>query len=490
MRIALSYLRALVLPRVPEASFEDWVVRRFGRRLFEIFFKSYTEKVWGIPCHEISADWAEQRIKNLDLVAAVRNALLGHGSHKGEVVSSLIDRFHYPAFGPGMMWERCRDRAAELGVETTTGAEVLRVHHRKGRIRGITVRRGEQEDRIEADHVVSSMPLPSLVQALDPAPPEQVLAAADRLRFRDFLTVVVIVDRAEVFPDNWIYIHAPEVRVGRIQNYKNWSPHMVPDPDRTSLGLEYFVQEGGALWTSSDGSLRELAVSELQTLGLADGDTVVGSTVVRAPKAYPVYDGNYRQAVDVLRGWVDGIQGLHLVGRNGQHRYNNQDHSMLTGLLAARNVAGERHDLWSINAEVSYLEEVTASEQDRRFEDVLAGLFAHYDPVALGGAVSLVSGAVVFLATAVALLQGGDSAAPMLSLLGNYLLSYQVSWGGALLGLLEAGLGGFAFGYVLARLINRVVDGVARSVLAECRLKGLLETPASVAPSSRVRPAS
>jgi hypothetical protein len=211
---------------------------------------------------------------------------------------------------------------------------------------------------------------------------------------------------------------------------------------------------------------------------------VVGSTVVRAPKAYPVYDEGYKQAVQTIRGWIDSIEGLHLVGRNGQHRYNNQDHSMLTGLLAARNIAGERYDLWSVNAEASYLEEVTESGEDRRLEDVLAQLFAHYDPVALGGAVSLVSGAVVFLATAVVLLRGGDSVAPMLSLLGNYLLSYDVSWAGALLGWLEASAGGFAFGYLLAKLINRVVDGVARSVLAECRLKGLLETPASVSPSS------
>ncbi len=488
VRIALSYGRARILPRRDDVSFEDWVVRRFGRRLFEIFFKSYTEKVWGIPCSEISADWAEQRIKNLDLVAAVRNALLGHGSNKGEVVPTLIDRFHYPTLGPGMMWERCRDRAAELGVQTTTGAEVLRVHHREGRIRGITVRHGERDDLVEADHVVSSMPLPALVRALDPGPPEAVLKAAERLRFRDFLTVVVMVDRDEVFPDNWIYIHAPEVKVGRIQNYKNWSPHMVPEPGKTSLGLEYFVQEGDALWISGDASLHDLAVRELEALGLVDGDTVVGSTVVRAPKAYPIYDEGYKQAVQTIRGWIDGIEGLQLIGRNGQHRYNNQDHSMLTGMLAARNIAGEQHDLWSINAEASYLEEITPSDQDRRFEDVLAGLFARYDPVALGAAVSLVWGGVVFLATAMVLLRGGDSVAPMLSLLGNYLLSYQVSWGGALLGWLEASVGGFAFGYLLAKLINRVVDGVARSVLAECRLKGLLETPTSVGPSSGTHP--
>ncbi len=491
-RIVLSYLRARLAPPAPDRSFEDWVVRRFGRRLFEIFFKSYTEKVWGIPCDEISADWAEQRIKNLDLLAAVRNALLGHGSRRGEVVSTLIDRFHYPTLGPGMMWERCRQRARELGVETLTGAEVVGVRHAGGAVRGVDVRRDGRIEALATSQVISSMPVPALIRALDPPPPEAVLRAAGRLRFRDFLTVVLMVDREHVFPDNWIYIHSSEVKVGRVQNYKNWSPHMVPDPSTTALGLEYFVQEGDELWEATDDDLRDLAVRELIELGLIGDDEVVGSAVLRAPKAYPVYDGAYHEALAEIRAYLAGVDGLQLVGRNGQHRYNNQDHSMLTGMLAARNIDGAHHyDLWSANADPSYLEAAPSagpslSERavpgrvpETAFEEVLASVFAHYDPVALGGAVSLVSGLTILLATALLLLRGGDPVGPTLSLLGNYLLGYQVSWPGAALGWLEGSVAGFVFGYGLARLINLVVDLVARSIVDEARLEGLLEPPAS-----------
>jgi hypothetical protein len=280
--------------------------------------------------------------------------------------------------------------------------------------------------------------------------------------------------------------------VGRIQNYKNWSPEMVPNPRRTSLGLEYFVQEGDELWRSSDQALAELAVRELVALGLVDGAEVIGHAVVRAPKAYPVYDGEYQTSLETVRSHLAGIAGLHLVGRNGQHRYNNQDHSMVTGILAARNVAGADHDLWAANADPSYLEEIRAPvgavadraiprpSRDREFGEVLSSLFAHYDPLALGTAVGLVAGLTVFLATAVLLLRGGAPLGPTLSLLGHYLLGFQVSWGGAFLGFFETGVGGFAFGYALARLINLVVDVVADSVIRECQLQGLLEPPGSV----------
>ncbi len=498
IRIILSYLRAQLGAKAPERSFEDWVVRRFGRRLFEIFFKSYTEKVWGIACSEISADWAEQRIKNLDLVAALRNALLGHGTNRGEVVSTLIDRFHYPTHGPGMMWERCRDRADDLGVRTLTGTEVVQIRHRAGRVIAVEVRRDGQVASVATSHVISCMPIPALLRSLDPPPPPAVLSAAGRLRFRDFIIVVLIIEREHVFPDNWIYIHSPGVKVGRVQNYKNWSPCMVPDLKRTSLGLEYFVQEGDELWEASDGTLRELAVTELGALGLVDADEVVGATVLRVPKAYPVYDRGYHQALQTIRAYLSGIDGLQLVGRNGQHRYNNQDHSMLTGMLAARNVAGGRHDLWAANTDSSYLEEGApareAAPSDRAvparipeisFEEMLASVFARYDPVALGCSVSVVSGATVFLITALLLLRGGDPVGPTLSLLGNYLLGYQASWPAAVLSLLETSLGGFLFGYGLARLINLVVDLVATSILKECQLEGLLDEPDSRGASGR-----
>lgn len=486
-RIVLSYLRARAVPSADESSFEDWVVNRFGRRLYEIFFKSYTEKVWGIPCSEIGSDWAVQRIKNLDLAAAIRNSLLGHGTKRGEIVSTLIDRFQYPRLGPGMMWERCRERSAALGVDTLTRAEVTRIRHREGRVVAVDVVQDGEVELVRAGSVISSMPIPSLVRALDPAPPREVVEAAGRLRFRDFLTVVLVVDREHVFPDNWIYVHSPRVKVGRVQNFKNWSPDMVPDHRRTSLGLEYFVQKGDALWNSGDDELRELGVRELEQLGLIEGREVVDHAVVRVPKAYPVYDGDYRGALVEIRAYLAGIINLQLIGRNGQHRYNNQDHSMLTGLLAARNVAGATHDLWTASSDTSYLEEVTEpaervedllvprTVEEQRFADALASVFARYDPVALGSAVGLVSGAAVFVATAVLLIRGGEPLGPMLSLLGHYLLGFEVSWAGAILGFFEAGIGGFLFGVTLAWLINRVVDLIAESVIRECQLEGLLD---------------
>ncbi len=472
-RIALSYLRARLAPQREERNFEEWVVHRFGRRLYEIFFRSYTEKVWGLPCTEIGAEWAAQRIKDLDLLAAVRSALFG-GRAAGRVITTLIDRFSYPRMGPGMMWEACRDRLRDLGIETVTGAEVRTICHRDGRVEGVVVGRGDGRKELEGADFISSMPIRDLVAVLDPPPPAEVLEAAARLRYRDFLTVVLIIDREQVFPDNWIYVHAPEVRVGRVQNFKNWSPEMVPDPGTTSLGLEYFVQEGDELWRRPDAELRDLGARELEELGLISAEEVIDHAVVRARKAYPVYDTAYAEALAIIRGYLDGLENLQLIGRNGQHRYNNQDHSMVTGLRAAHNLAGAGHDIWAVNVDQAYLEEGAAAAGERLVPmpaavpdraAVLAETFARYDQVALGGAVGTVAGFGVFAATAILLLQGGEPLGPNLSLLGQYLFGYQVSWGGALTGLAEAGVGGFAYGWVLARLINRLVDLSLASVV-------------------------
>jgi protoporphyrinogen oxidase len=469
-RIGLSYLVAQLFPHREERNFEQWVTNRFGRRLYEIFFKSYTEKVWGIPCREIGADWAAQRIKNLDLVAAVRNALLGSGARRGRVVSTLIDQFHYPRLGPGMMWERFRDTLRANGYRTVTGTEVIRIRHTDGKVVGLTVRDRSGKERDEpGTHFLSSMPIRNLVGALDPPAPPEVLEAAERLRYRDFLTVVLIVDRAEVFPDNWIYIHSPDVRLGRIQNFKNWSPEMVPDPSTTSLGLEIFVQQGDELWNASDEELIQLGQRECALLGLIDEAEVIDGTVVRMPKAYPVYDDGYKNALGTVRDYLDKLSNLQLIGRNGQHRYNNQDHSMVTATYAAQNLAGAKHDVWTVNVEEEYHEEVREPEpevEDRLVpgrpsrdvgEELIRSVFARYDPVALGGSIGVILGLGVFLATVVLLLRGGEPVGPTLSLLGNYLLGYYVSWGGAFLGLLEAGFAGFGFGFLLAKTINAVV---------------------------------
>jgi protoporphyrinogen oxidase len=470
-RILASYLRARTFPIADERTFEEWVVNRFGRRLFEIFFQTYTEKVWGRPCNEIGAEWASQRIKNLDLVAAVRNALLG-ARGDGEVVTTLIDRFHYPRLGPGMLWERWSERLAARGIEIRMRSEVTRIHHADGRVVAAEIRHPDgSSERVPGAHFISTMPVRELVHALWPPPPGFVIEAAERLAYRDFLTVVLILDRETLFPDNWIYIHSPDVRVGRIQNFKNWSPDMVPDPSTTSLGLEYFVHEGDDLWSLTDPELIELAQRETARLGLTGGGKVVDGTVMRVRKAYPVYDEGYREALASIRGWLTELPNLQLVGRNGQHRYNNQDHSMLTGILAARNVAGEEHDVWAVNVEDEYHEEggggsdapeggdrrTPEAARERSLEDVLAAAFARYDPLALGAAVGIVAGVGLFLATALVLLRAPGDPGRVLSLLGQYLAGYEVSWAGAAIGLLGAGAAGFAFGWLLAWMINGLI---------------------------------
>ena len=487
VRVGLSYLWARLLPHQQEHNFEEWVSNRFGYRLYEIFFKTYTEKVWGIPCSEISADWAAQRIKNLDLVKAVRNALIGsHGG--GEIISTLIDRFHYPRFGPGMMWERCCERLEAEGARIELGTRVEGIHHDNGRVTGVSLTRQEGgRERVAADDVVSSMPLKELVRCLDPAPPTEIRAAADRLRYRDFLIVVLIVNREDVFPDNWIYIHSPEVAMGRIQNFKNWSPDMVPDPGKTSLGLEYFVNVGDELWTASDTDLVDLGTQEMATLGLVEPGEVEDGTVVRMPKAYPVYDGHYRDSVDAIHDYLVGFPNLQVVGRNGQHRYNNQDHSMLSGICAAQNTLGASHDVWAINVETEYLEEARVADKtagDRlvpqpvtgvELEELLQGAFARYDPLALGISLGVVMGLGMFLVTAALLLQGGEPLGPNLSLLGAYFLGFEVSWRGALLGTLEAMIGGFFLGALMAGSINLLVSVFEESVRRKLELVEILD---------------
>jgi protoporphyrinogen oxidase len=491
VRIGSSYLWAQLFPEPEERNFEQWVVNRFGRRLYEIFFKTYTEKVWGTPCTEIGSDWAAQRIKNLDLMAALKDALLSSGGRasKGEIVSTLIDRFHYPRHGPGMMWERCRDRLRDSGIDTVTGTRVERLHHQSGRIVAATVRDDAGDRRVEAGHFVSSMPLPGLIRALEPAPPPEILRAAGRLQFRDFLTVVLIVDRAELFPDNWIYIHSPDVLLGRIQNFKNWSPEMVPDPETTSLGLEYFVNEGDEVWSSKDEELADLGRREVEHLGLLDGAEVLDATVVRMPKAYPVYNAGHREALPIIRDYLAGFPNLHAIGRNGQHRYNNQDHSMVTGVYAARNIGGAAYDLWSVNVEQEYHEELREDEvaavvDDRLtpqpvvspgIEERLRQAFAHYDPVALGGAVGTVSAVGLFVATACLLLRPEEVKGPTLSLLGNFFYGYDVSWAGGVVGFVEAGIFGFGFGYLLARLLNSLILFLETSLRRDLEMAKIVE---------------
>jgi len=356
--ILVSYLKAKLKAKInyqePE-TFEEWVSDRFGRRLYRTFFKTYTEKVWGIPCNKIRADWAAQRIQGMSLKRAVINALFGSQNAK-----SLIKEFDYPILGPGMMWESCQDKLNSQGSPVHLHTSVTKVQRNGTQIESITVQQGDETYDITGDHFVSTMPVTVLLNRLDPPPPAHVLEAARGLKYRDFLIVSLIVNQPDLFPDNWIYIHSPEFKVGRIQNFKNWSPAMVPDQSKTCLGMEYFCSEGDDLWGMSDAELIKLAGREAVELNLGvQPNDVEDGVVIRQRKAYPVYDGEYRQHLEVIQAYVETFENLQTVGRNGMHRYNNQDHSMLTAMLAVKNILGEKHDLWTVNVERSYHEEFT-----------------------------------------------------------------------------------------------------------------------------------
>ncbi len=361
LRCVMSYLAARLRPPKDQTNYEGWLVARFGWRLYRTFFKTYTEKVWGIPVNQMPADWAAQRVKNLDLGKAIVNALLPRRNQKD--ITSLIEEFQYPKFGPGMMWERCSDLVVGGGGEVRLATPVTAIHHGGGRATAVTVAPPTGMERLEASHVISSMPLAALVAAFDPPPPEEVRAAAEDLHYRDFLTVALVVPSERGFPDNWIYIHSPEVKVGRIQNFGAWSPYMVKD-GRTCLGLEYFVFEGDELWTADDEQLVALGTAELERLGLVNPGDVEAGYVVRMPKAYPTYDETYRDNVETIRKWIEtNVDNVHPVGRNGMHKYNNQDHSMFTAMLTVENILGARHDIWAVNVEEEYHEEHARPER-------------------------------------------------------------------------------------------------------------------------------
>ena len=383
-RCVLSYVRARLFPTKNPRSLEEWVTNHFGYRLFSIFFKTYTEKVWGMSCKEISADWAAQRIKGLSLTTAVLNAVLPRRTPKDarDVVKTLIDTFRYPRRGPGMMWERCAERVREMGGDIRMGATVVgcRLNGATGRWT-ITYELGQSRrpggsggpggpdplrESIEVDHVISSAPIRQLVAGIEPPMSDASRSAAAALRYRDFLTVVLILKDRGLVSDNWIYVHDPGVRVGRIQNFKSWSPEMVPDPSMTCYGLEYFCFENDEVWSARDSELIDLGRRELAAIGLARPEDILDGCVVRQRKAYPVYDDDYTRHVATIREELERrFPNLHLVGRNGMHKYNNQDHAMMTAMLTARNIlAGENlYDVWEVNQDAEYHEAGTAGAQ-------------------------------------------------------------------------------------------------------------------------------
>ncbi|NET30812.1 MAG: NAD(P)/FAD-dependent oxidoreductase [Cyanothece sp. SIO1E1] len=370
--ILISYLKAKLRkrlnPDLKEETFEEWVINCFGERLYHIFFKTYTEKVWGIPCSQIRADWAAQRIQHMSLKRAVLNAVFG-----GQKAKSLITKFDYPRLGPGMMWERCQELLEAKGSSVQLNTEVVRVERQGTHITKVVVKQGDRSFELTGDHFINSMPVSALVHRLDPLPPDEILAAARGLKYRDFLIVPLIIHRDHLFPDNWLYIHSPEFRVGRIQNFKNWSPAMVPDASKTCLGMEYFCSQGDDLWEMPDSKLIQLAAQEIIKLNLGvKPDDIEDGCVIRQHKAYPVYDGEYRQHLQVLQDYLETFENLQTVGRNGMHRYNNQDHSMLTAILAAKNIVGGKHNLWNVNLERSYHENFTDADWHKRQQPQVA----------------------------------------------------------------------------------------------------------------------
>lgn len=356
VRIMGSFLWAKIFPFADEKSFEHWVINRFGRRLYTIFFKTYTEKVWGISCDRIQAEWAAQRIKDLSITSAIKNALF-----PGNQVKSLIDEFHYPLLGPGMMWERFSQWVQSKGGQVSLNANVTKILHDESKVTAIGVKTEQGEEELPLGSLVSSMPLDELVARLEPAAPTKVRKAAAGLHYRAFILVGLVVG-GKLFPDNWLYIHSPDFKVGRIQNFRNWSAEMAPGPGITNIGMEYFCHQGDDLWRAADAELIALASQELVELGLAEPQQVRDGFVIRQTKAYPVYDEYYMDNLKVIRAYLESFGNLHTIGRNGMYRYNNQDHSMLTGILAARNLAGENHDLWTVNTERSYYEEFVIDE--------------------------------------------------------------------------------------------------------------------------------
>ncbi len=359
IRILWSYLRARLWPHPDEENFEQWVTNRFGLRLYEIFFKTYTEKVWGVPCTEIRAEWAAQRIQGLSLASAILTAT--SLQKRSAEVRSLIHEFKYPRLGPGQMWEYCAARLNTAGGELRLDHGITALELDGGRVVSARVATRQGEQSFQAEHYVTTMPLRSLVRALGSGVPQAVQTAADGLAYRDFILVALILDQPKLFPDNWIYVHTPGVSVGRIQNFGNWSPALVPDSGKSCLGMEYFCFEGDELWTMPDQELIAKASRELEVLGLANGAVVMDGTVVRMPKAYPIYDAVYRENVDIIRKYLDAIPNLQTIGRNGMHKYNNQDHSMYTAMLAVENIEGATHDLWAINTDFEYQEEQRVS---------------------------------------------------------------------------------------------------------------------------------
>ena len=468
--VALSYAWWQIFPYGKEETFEQWVTNRFGRELFKTFFKTYTEKVWGISCSELKAEWAAQRIKDLSLKTALLNTII----KPRKTIKTLIDEFEYPRLGPGMMWNVAARRVTEAGGSVHLNSDVIQINHADGRIDNVVFLADGRTETVAGTDFISSMPITELIKKLNPPPPPAAVEAAGRLHYRDFLTVCLIIDKPDLFPDNWIYVHDPAVKLGRIQNFKNWSPEMVADPAKSSLGLEYFCTEGDEIWSMTDSDLIELGTQEISRIGLARPGDVIDGCVVRVPKAYPVYDSEYQSYLETLKEFTSALQNLQTIGRNGLHRYNNQDHSMVTGMLAVRNLLdGEKNDLWRINAEDEYLEEIKQTtgkepeEISQLIEGALVRVFSRLHRTVFGVALGAVTGVLLTALTLFTLLKGSGSLD--LEILNEYLPGYSVTPLGSIIGLGYGFVYGFVIGWLYALLRNSGM--ILTLVLAHQRLE-------------------
>ena len=468
--IVLSYFNAQFLPHREEKTFEQWVSNRFGQRLYKIFFQTYTEKVWGVPCNKIQADWALQRIKGLSLIAAVSNALFGI-----KKVKSLIDEFYYPIKGAGMMWQRFQETIEDQGGTVSLNSEAISLKHKNGRIISVAYLNSDKRSEIPVEHLISSIPITKLVALLDPKAPDEVLSATQKLSYRAFIIVVLIIDKEDLFADQWIYIHSPDVKVGRIQNFKNWSAAMVPDPKKTSVGMEYFCTEGDGIWTMSDNELIDLASRELSEIGLSEVDRVIDSFIVRQPGAYPIYDTNYRDHLEVIKSYLANIDNLQIIGRNGMHRYNNMDQSMLVGMLAAQNFLGANHDLWKVNEEKEYIEEKKLKTVPIDSKNALIRTFSRMDKLAMATSVGSVSGLLFFFSTIWLVIKGDGIASLKLQLLNQYFIGYSVTVSGAFKAFGYSFIWGFLFGWLFAYLRNLLLAFISYRVKKKTEILTLLD---------------
>ncbi len=351
MLVLGSFARAQIMPLKSEETFEKWVVNRFGRRLYEAFFKSYTEKVWGISCRELCADWAAQRIRDLSMGSIIRNTLFRRSTPK-----SLIRTFCYPRFGSGSLWERFAEGIRDGGGQLMLNSEVVRIHCTADQVCKVSYKKNDSLQTMPVSHLISSMPVKHLITLMNDPPPEFVLRAVNRLRHRAFMIIALLLENRHLFPDQWIYIHSERVRMLRLQNFRNWSPDLIPDADKTLLGLEYFCNTDDELWLRNDNALLDMAAEELQSLGLAEERQVLNGCIIREPYAYPLYDSGYRQDLAVVRDYLNMLTNVQTVGRGGLHRYNNMDQATVAGIRAAANVCGGSYDLWSDDADNEYLE--------------------------------------------------------------------------------------------------------------------------------------